>query len=262
MNKFHQIPTDKFLPVSHENSYLFNHYDKIANFLAFNLDKNYKDILAKPVKNDLTFDWYSVYDGLIIIDKNNENDKVLTKYWGFIDIINDKIKTLSKANDENSRNWASLLTKTFNHQDNFIFSNGNDICIVWGWKFDNNDIERPIQIQNIEIPNEPTLLNGSEINPQLDEKKLDNDINEAEADESNIESKEEEFEVKEHIVSNKSNFLKFLKWIASKFWWLLWVLLILIILLFLFKSCKYDDNYNKLNSKLIQLEQKANNCCN
>lgn len=263
MNKFHQIPTDKFVPVSHENSYLFNHYDKIANFLAFNLDKNYKDILAKPVKNDLTFDWYSVFDDLVIIDKNNENDKVLSKYWSFVDVINTKIRTLSRANDENSRNWASLLTKTFNHHDNFIFSNGNDICIVWGWKFNNNDIERPIEIQNTEILSETTLPNEEEIKLPLDEKNVSN-INEVESEVllSTIEAKEEVIEGRENIVSNESNFLKFLKWIASKFWWLLWVMLILIILLFLFKSCNYGENYNKLNSKLIQLEQKANNCCN
>ena len=263
MNKFHQIPTDKFVPVSHENSYLFNHYDKIANFLAFNLDKNYKDLLAKPVKNDLTFDWYSVYDDLVIIDKNNENDKVLSKYWSFVDVINTKIKALSRVNDENSRNWASLLTKTFNHQDKFMFSNGKDIGIVGGWKFNNNDIERPIEIQNIEILSETTLPNEEEIKLPLDGKNVSN-INDVESEvhESNIEAKEEVIQGKENIVSNESNFLKFLKWIASKFWWLLWVMLILIILLFLFKSCNYDENYNKLNSKLIQLEQKANNCCN
>ena len=262
MNKFHQIPTDKFVPVSHENSYLFNHYDKIANFLAFDLDKNYKDILAKPVKNDLTFDWYSVYDDLVIIDKNNENDNVLSKYWSFIDVINAKIKTLSKADNENSRNWASLLTKTFNHQDNFIFSNGNDICIVWGWKFDNKDIERPIEVQNIEISSDPPIANVFEINTPLEEKNIVSTVNNVDVDDSNFDVEDDTFDVKENLESNESNFLKFLKWIASKFWWLLWALLILIILLFLFKSCNYDDNYNKLNSKLIQLEQKANNCCN
>lgn len=262
MNKFHQIPTDKFVPVSHENSYLFNHYDKIANFLAFDLDKNYKDILAKPVKNDLTFDWYSVYDDLVIIDKNNENDNVLSKYWSFIDVINAKIKTLSKADNENSRNWASLLTKTFNHQDNFIFSNGNDICIVWGWKFDNKDIERPIEVQNKEISSDPPIANVFEINTPLEEKNIVSIVNNVEVDDSNFDAEGDTFDIKENLESNESNFLKFLKWIASKFWWLLWTLLILIILLFLFKSCNYDDNYNKLNSKLIQLEQKANNCCN
>ena len=262
MNKFHQIPTDKFVPVSHENSYLFNHYDKIANFLGISLDNNFKDILAKPVKNELTFDWYSVYDDLVIIDKNTENDNVLSKYWSFIDVINAKIKTLSKADNENSRNWASLLTKTFNHQDNFIFSNGNDICIVWGWKFDNKDIERPIEIQNTEVASVTPLANDEEINPSIGEIFLDGNINNVEVEDSNDETKVEMIEVKEDIVSNESNFLKFLKWIASKFWWLLWILLILILLLFLYKSCNYDDNYNQLNSKLIQLEQKANNCCN
>ena len=64
MNKFHQIPTDSFAPISHDNSYLFNHYDKVANFLAFNLEKNYKNILAKPVQNGYSFDWFSNFENL------------------------------------------------------------------------------------------------------------------------------------------------------------------------------------------------------
>ena len=60
MHKFHQIPTDKYIPVSHENSYLFNHYDKVANFLAFNLDKNYKNIKEKQVQNGFKYDRFSI----------------------------------------------------------------------------------------------------------------------------------------------------------------------------------------------------------
>lgn len=177
MNKFHQIPTDKFVPISHDNSYLFNHYDKVANFLAFNLEINYKNILAKPVQNGYAFDWFSPYENLININEQNtvETETALLKYWEFIAVVNAKIQQLSNSNDENNKNWASLLTKVFNHPDNFIFSNGNDICIVWGWKFDNNEIYKPniAKKQNLElisekavsIPDEPIEINPQEMEP-------------------------------------------------------------------------------------------------
>ena len=262
MNKFHQIPTDKFLPVSHDNSYLFNQYDKISNFLAFELDQNYKDILAKPVKNDLTYDWYSVYDELVIVDKNEENESVITKYWNFIDKINNKIKSLSRSDNENSRNWASLLIKTFNHQDNFIFSNGKDICIVWGWKFENKNLERPIESIEIESPRVENLVKDLDIKKHVEYVNADDNIYDVQISKANLDSIHEELDIEDEIETNESGFVKFLKWFSSKFWWLLLVLFIWIVIILLFKSCNYDDDYNKLNLKLIQLEQKANKCCN
>ncbi len=266
MNKFHQIPTDKFVPVSHENSYLFTQYDKISNFLAFELDQNYKYILAKPVKNDLTYDWYSVYEELVIVDENEENENVIAKYWNFKDKIDNKIKSLSRSDNENSRNWASLLIKTFNHQDNFIFSNGNDICIVWGWKFENKNLERPVEKIVIEYPKSENLVEDIEIIKPHDHIVGDNNVNDniddVQISRNNLDSIQEEHEIEEETETNESGFVKFLKWISSKFWWLLFVLSILIIIILLFKSCNYDDDYNKMNLKLIQLEQKANNCCN
>jgi hypothetical protein len=69
-------------------------------------------------------------------------------------------------------------------------------------------------------------------------------------------------ETPEDTIIEESNFKKFLKWFASKFWWLLWLLLLLIVFILLLKSCNCNDNYNDINTKLNQLEQKANDCGN
>jgi hypothetical protein len=269
MNKFHQIPTDKFIPISHDNSYLFNHFEKISNFLQFDFDAKYKNVLAKPIKNERTFDFYSVYDNLAIVPENNSNELVLIEYWKFIDLINNKINSLDKTDNENNKNWASLLAKTFNHKDNFIFTDGSNFCIVWGWKF-NNNYERPIE-KTIELPTEKNviILPNEEINLQtnfedIDEGKVElNKLNEEEGIESEDSYNRELNDIEnENEINEDSNFVKFLKWIASKFWWLLWLILIIIIFLFLLKSCDQDKVYNDMNSKLIKLEQKANNCCN
>ena len=275
MNKFHQIPTDSFVPISHDNSYLFLQYDKVANFLAFNLEKNYKNILAKPVQNGYIFDWFSPYENLVNINEKSkeESELELVKYWQFIEVINAKISQLSNSNDENNKNWANLLTKVFNHKDNFVFSNGNDICIVWGWKFDNNKNYKPnfsktpdtflYPDRNVVIEDVPLTNKENEIDPvnNFKEPIIEDEINEKPLEEETFEEVPIP-ETPENIPVEESSFLKFLKWFASMFWWLLWLLLFLIIFFLLLKSCDCNDHYNDINNKLNQLEQKANDCGN
>lgn len=274
MNKFHQIATDTFFPVSHDNSYLFNHYEKIANFLAFNLENNYKNILAKPVQNGYAFDWFSVYENLENINDKNEIESKngLIKYWVFLEIINKKITHLANSSDEDSKNWAQLLTKVFNHKDNFIFSNGNDISIVWGWQFDNHKNYKPNlvdqSLHEVNLVEKPfDLINPENTIPIKENENLKRDeeiVKEVKRDENRdsiyLDEEAEKIEGSPEYV--EGSFLKFLKWFASKFWWLLWLLLLIIIFLLLFKSCDNNDNYVDVNNKLNQLEQKANNCAN
>ena len=239
MHKFHQIPTDTFVPISHDNSYLFNHYDKVANFLAFNLEKNYKNILAKPVQNGYVFDWFSVSENLSNINKKpkSESETELLKYWAFIDVINLKISQLSDSNDENNKNWAELLSKVFDHQNNFIFSNGTSICIVWGWKFDNNQNYKPNFAAKINpvAPIAETFERQSTHTP--------NDVLEDEYIEEPVEDEEEmqQYDLEEEIIE-ESSFLEFLKWFASTYWWLLWLLTALVTLVFFFKSFAFEIN--------------------
>lgn len=237
MIKFHQIPTDTFVPISHDNSYLFNHYDKVANFLAFNLEKNYKNILAKPVQNGYVFDWFSVYENLININEKDtaETETSLVKYWEFIEIINTKIFKLSNSNDENNKNWAELLSKVFDHQNNFIFSNGKDLSIVWGWKFDNNQNYKPnfASKTNQVLPIPETFESQPTPTP--------NDVFEDEYVEESVEEEMQQDDLKEEFIDEIS-FLEFLKWFASKYWWLLWLLTALIALVFFTKSFAFEIN--------------------
>lgn len=254
MNKFHQIPTDKFVPISHDNSYLFNHYDKVANFLAFNLEKNYKNILAKPVQNGYLFDWFSVHENLININEKNkaEIETMLLQYWVFIDIINAKIQQLSNSNDENNKNWSNLLTKVFNHQNNFIFSNGKDICIVWGWKFDNNELYRP---NILKTPNTFLYPDRNAVSTDIatDNKSYRNEsvnnFQEPTIEEESIEEDPiDEIKVIEEIETEKEqfNFIEFLKWFASKYWWFLLIILGLIIVVITYKLLTLTYKINNI----------------
>jgi hypothetical protein len=238
MNKFHLIATDTFVPISHDNSYLFNHYDKVANFLAFNLERNYKNILAKPVQNGYAFDWFSNYENLKNINEKtkSESETELLKYWEFIDIINLKISQLADSNDVNNKNWAELLSKVFDHQNNFIFSNGTDLCIVWGWKFDNNQNYKPnfATKTNHIAPISDTLESQPTPTTQnvLENEYVEEYVEEEEIQQDNLE---------EEIIE-ESSFLEFLNWFASTYWWLLWLLTALIALVFFIKSFAFEIN--------------------
>ncbi|MEP6262016.1 MAG: hypothetical protein ABJ092_10595 [Gillisia sp.] len=249
MNKFHIIPTDKFVPISHDNSYLFNHYNKVANFLAFNLENNYKTILAKPVQNGYSIEWFSIYNDLKDI-KEYEKDLseiALSEYWNFIGVINAKISELQNSNNENNKNWAGLLQKVFHHNDNFIFFNGSNISIIWGWKFENTENYVP----NFLKPQIPGSLNEEDLEtpvageiaeiqppPETEEEIEEPPIPvEDEQEDKPVDEVEEEIIMGEIIheenPEEKEGFLEFLKWFAAKYWWLL-ILLITLIMIVLF----------------------------
>lgn len=265
MDKFHQIATDKFIPISHDNSYLFNHYDKVANFLAFNLDKNYKSILGKPVQNGYEIDWFSNHTKLEDIKNIDKelSEVAFSQYWNFMGVINSKINQLQNSNDENNKNWAGLLSKVFNHQDNFLFFNGDNLSIVWGWKFQNTDNYKPkfLVDTNKREDDLSEPLESPEINVPENEVE-NNQHNEQEEslleDEEIIEEEfiEDEVPFEENFAENH-NFLEFLKWFASKYWYSLVILTVMIMLVFLFKSINYV-NYNRgIEKKLNEIENNA-----
>jgi hypothetical protein len=143
------------------------------------------------------------------------------------------------------------LTKVFNHQDNFIFSNGKDICIVWGWKFDNNEIYKPniakkqnpdlISEKTASIPNESVEISPQEMEPVYS-------FEEPILEQIPIEEEEviEEIPIDENIENEKFSFLEFLKWFASKYWWLLLILLGLTMLVAVFKLMTLTSDINNI----------------
>jgi hypothetical protein len=266
MNNFHQIPTDKFIPVSHDNSYLFNHYDKVANFLAFNLDQNYKSILAKPIQNGYSIDWFSGYSDLKSIKEYDKlsSEKALSEYWNIVGVVNAKINQLENSDDENNRNWAGLLKKVFNHQDNFIFYNGTNISVIWGWKFENSENYKPNFLTNSLEPesfSENPPENSEESIPIKEEETFEElEEEKTEQEKPNIEEHEEVFEevIPEEEILEKGSFLDFLKWFASRYWWSLGLLALLIIIVFFLRTINSHNNFNQINISKNQVENNIN----
>lgn len=257
MHLFYTIPTDTFVPLSHDKAYLFVHYDKIANFLSLHMDRKYRHMLAKPIKNNYHIEWYSPYDNLKPNERSSVSEHSNRKYWEFYNELESKIKQLSRANDENARDWMSLLNKVFSPENNILFTNGNDICIVWGWKFENNQIVRPDLLIGANDQSEVNNQDVDELTNFIDQPKSESEAKNEEGV-SNKEKEEdklveEEFfwrdepEVQEQVIvdppyieamstETKPSFLEFLKYFASKYWWLLIVLLALLAFILLYKS--------------------------
>ena len=60
----------------------------------------------------------------IIKDDKLEEDKDKRKEHDF-----------EKSNDPDYISWSETLRTVFNHDSNLLFSDGNNLAIVWGWKF-------------------------------------------------------------------------------------------------------------------------------
>jgi hypothetical protein len=246
MIKFYEISTDKYIPLSHENQYLFKKYDDISNFISLYLGKEYRDILAKPIQNGYVVEWYSTYENLKDVRENKEfADTSYNQYFEFQEKLSEKIKQLSLSKNIDNLDWAKILKQVFNSEDNIIFGNSNNITIIWGWEFKNNKIYKPdirtnLKKQDCELIKSIEEQNENQFNPWEDkieekvEEKLDYEF------EDEILDLKDLHEVDLPIVEEKRfNFLEFLKWFASKFWWLIILFLFLISLIFTFKSLTY-----------------------
>lgn len=247
MQKFHQISTDQYVPLSHDNSYLFNHYEKVHNFIKLKIDSQYKNILAKPIKHNYEVEWFSPFPDL---RETTENQQLaLHHYWDFQDKLSKQLDVLSNNKDEDTKNWISLLKTVFNPENNIIFNNDSNISIVWGWKFENNNIQKPLLADPSKLTN-PVFIEPPITIEQV-EGKINDDVNgdliiEPEPELINDENddsifKEDFQEVENEIekIEEKGGFLEFLKEFAGKYWWLLVVLLSLIVLVYFIKTINY-----------------------
>ena len=247
MQKFHQISTDQYVPLSHDNSYLFNHYEKVHNFIKLKIDSQYKNILAKPIKHNYEVEWFSPFPNLIETTDNQQ--LALHQYWDFQDKLSKQLDVLSINKDEDTKNWISLLKTVFNPENNIIFNNDSNISIVWGWKFENNNIQKPLLADPSKLTN-PVFIEPPITIEQV-EGKINDDVNgdliiEPEPELINDENddsifKEDFQEVENEIekIEEKGGFLEFLKEFAGKYWWLLVVLLSLIVLVYFIKTINY-----------------------
>ena len=238
MNQFYNTSFNHYKPILHNNEMVCLKYDSINSFFEQNLDNNYNNYLAKPFISNNNINWYTPKSGKFTpLDFHSkfEKNNALIKYNQFLDKINTLANDLINSSDKDKILWGNLLLQVFNINNNIVFTNGDDIVILWGWVFNSAD-------ENIYTPEinkikddiyQPDKINNT-ISPPID---LSSD--------SFITTKYNNFN-KLIIRSNKHSlgFLYYLK----RLWWIPIIILLLFILILNFlKPVDCCDKINNIN---------------
>lgn len=279
MKKITSIPTHSFEPISFGDNYLYTQYEKLRSFLQVNFNQKIANFIAKPVINNSEVSWYANYynDFRPIAEFDQETQGLLlSNYWEILNTINAKIKTLRSKTNNDQNEWYSLLNSVFDSENNKIYSDGQNIVVLWGWKFFNaheNKLPTFIPQQIFSTPTPLVEPLSTEFQPVITDENQNNEPEEFVNETPLIEEPEPLVMEPEPLVEAEekksfwARFLEFLKWFASKYWWLLLLLLLIILFLFFFNSCedKRNDITNKeindLNNRIEYLRQKTSECC-
>ena len=187
------------------------------------------------------------------------------EYWLLINYVNDEINKLAIAKDPEKQSWGKLLREVFNDENNIILTDGNEWCLLWGWKFRNNQENYlpPVfktKSEEIAANNFGTGMPTPFI-PEI--------VNSANTLLAENATKEEESTSKKTIKAGGSGWLSFLhalRYFVYRFWGLLFFIMFLLFIASMFKSCNNAacnncNNLDSLNSKILELQKKAAERC-
>ena len=290
MNEFFILYNDEYKAISFDKNYLYLEYNKIKNLIVKfvkegKISPKFKGILANPevksINGKNAIIWSSEFVGL----KKFQDSPSETAYSLFEDFkveLNNILKDFENAKDENLNNWFHILSLVFEEQNCILFHNDDNICLIWGWEFENNiNYRQNFPKKKILTSTIEPLVNQSQIqddfSKEIPVELIDNKIEEAEepkreepeVDEQNVleESEESEEEIIEEIIREsppvaENGFWRFLRWFAGRFWWLLFVILFIIALLLLFNNCEKDNKLRDVQNRMEELDAKFSNCNN
>ena len=257
--KIYGINTNSFEPVSFEKSYLYNQYDKIQSFLIKNYGIKYKDVLAKPIISDEQVLWHGNFQNKMNRISEYPEDiqnEIKQQYWDLINYVNVEINKLALSNDVEKQSWGNLLKEVFNDENNIILTDGKEWCLLWGWRFRNNQenylppLFKTNMVSNFvtnstdnlaAIPSTQSVVSESKTAPQ--------DIN------------------KKQAGGFWLSFVHGLRYFVYRFWGLLFFIILFLLIACLFKHCNTSTNSNcnnldSLNTKIIDLQKKIEDRCN
>jgi hypothetical protein len=261
--KIYSINTNSHEPVSFEKSYLYNQYDKIQSFLIKNYGIKYKEVLAKPIISDEQVLWHGNFQNKMnrIADYPEDvQNSIKQEYWELINYVNVEINKLTVSNNAEKESWGKLLKEVFNDENNIILTDGNNWCLLWGWRFRNN--------QENYLP------------PLFKSNTAENQINSSNSNytpipltQQNPISSSEDNTVSPPIKNKRRaggfwiSFLHGLRYFVYRFWGLLFFIILALLISCLFKHCNSNacnncNNLDSLNNKIIEMQKKAAARCN
>ena len=233
MNKLTTISTKSYIPLSYKDEYFYSKYEKIQSFIKNQLGEDFSNILALPIIKDGEVEWQikskNTFQRVSDYSKS-EQDEILTIYWSKINTINQLSTTLSSSNSIDKKRWSKLIDEVFNSNNNIIFSDGKNIILLWGWKFNSKDENyNPIPIINPKPT--PSIIVHEKPTPETPK-----------------------ISKKEPPIIPQPWYILLWEWIKrnfKRFWWLILLFLLLWYLLNL-DTCSYnkarDNDFTKYNS--------------
>jgi len=266
--KIYSINTNSYEPVSFEKSYLYNQYDKIQSFLINNYGIKYKEVLAKPIISEEQVLWNGNFQNKMNRISEYPEDiqnAIKQEYWLLINYVNDEINKLAIAKDREKQSWGKLLREVFNDENNIILTDGSEWCLLWGWKFRNNqeNYMPPVFKSKYE---DITINNFGSGMPTPSIPIIVNSANTTEAEEYPSEADATTKKTKKAGESGWLSFLHALRYFVYRFWGLLFFIMFLLLIASMFKSCNNAacnncNNLDSLNSKILELQKKAAERC-
>jgi subtilisin family serine protease len=280
MKPFYSFKTADFTPTSYKSKYLSEYYNQARSLLRFQFsDEAIQNILAEEKRDGNNVQWHTSFPKEFkrISEFDEDTQTFLsTKFCLLRDQIivffDDKSKN---KGGENAKEWKLIFEEVFNPNNIIIFSNGDDITVVWGWSLLNNENYLPF-LNYSKKKTEATLPNSISPITQADDsqfKEVNDDANNKSGDTGNsiereieksppisVNIDEDEIEPEEDValipeepdqIDEKRiiedpdkpasnwffSFLNWLEWLFKKFWWLLLLLLLILLLLFFLKKC-------------------------
>ena len=220
MNKFTTLSTKNYIPLSHKEEYFHNKYEIIQSFLGKEFGEEFSNILALPQIKNREVDWHSKYKSVlrrVTEFQKSEQEQILNIYWGKINKIKILSSSFQNSGSNEKKRWAALLDDVFNSNNNIVFSDGENIVLLWGWKFNASE-------ENY-VP--PPIIN---ISKEIE----DNTISEPIEEDNPIPIIPPDPIDDDPIVPKIPWYILFWEWIKKffrRFWWILLLLLLLWFLL-------------------------------
>lgn len=279
MKPFYSFKTADFTPTSYKSKYLSEYYNQARSLLRLQFsDRSILDVLAEEKRIENIVQWQTSISGEFKRISEFDDDKQTFLFDKFC-LLRDQIilhfdsKSKQKGG-ENAKEWKLIFQEIFNPNNIIIFSNGEDITVIWGWSLLNNENYLPFLNYNKKAKLEPELpLIDNSISDSMGHNDFDKDfigqvnLEDHPNEEVNIDElaapiiinldeerpvEEEPLEEEPKPTSEKAleenekkptrnwffAFLNWWEWFFKKFWWLFLILLI-ILLFFLFKKCSY-----------------------
>ena len=272
---FYSLNKESYKPISHGRSFLHEQYEAINSFIELNFDGKFHGLIAKPIKSGEHVNWYNeqLKGSIRKLDKfkGEEGEILKKKYNALIHQINEQCLKFENSDDENNKAWAESIREVFDINRNMVFSNGEDITIVWGYEFREKgkyylpleafasllvDPEEVPETQEVHTPVvEEDILEEEIIDEPIAENEIQSSIQENEGGNKQVKEKTKPI----NQVKNKHWFLLMLDSIerfAKKYWYILLIIFFLLLLWFLLKDCTGIGGDNK-DSGRTEAEKKV-----